>query len=67
MNENCRKKLNKYSDVLSQVLSIVCWCRKQKLKSPTIRELSMLIGNSEEFILESIEFGTPSNQPTFLH
>ncbi|WP_133058594.1 hypothetical protein [Halalkalibacter urbisdiaboli] len=57
------KNIGLYSDILSKILNTANWYRKHKNQSLTIPELSIILGNSEELILESMEFDVQSIQP----
>ncbi|MDT8861688.1 hypothetical protein N0O92_15830 [Alkalihalobacillus sp. MEB130] len=46
-----------YSDLFDHVLLLENMIRYEKNTSPTIAELAMMIGYSEELILECLEFG----------
>ncbi|GAE24809.1 hypothetical protein JCM9140_761 [Halalkalibacter wakoensis JCM 9140] len=59
MSINKGKNANYYTTLLDEVLLLVAILRKEKRKSPTIAELALLIGDSEERILECLEFGKP--------
>ncbi|PRO66736.1 hypothetical protein C6I21_02070 [Alkalicoccus urumqiensis] len=47
-----------YQSVLVHVLEVVQDFARQNRPSPTIRQLALCAGYSEELILESLEFGT---------
>jgi DNA-directed RNA polymerase specialized sigma subunit len=53
-----------YSALYNQISLIQDQLKKQK-KSPTIAELSAIIGDTEEHILESMELGKPNS--TLIH
>lgn len=51
-----------YDRLLAEILNMNVFYHRQFSTSPTITELSKMIGVSEENILESMEFGHPSSQ-----
>ncbi|WP_306979447.1 hypothetical protein [Alkalicoccobacillus murimartini] len=58
----------RYDDILQKVFNYLRLHKQRKGYSPTIPEIANNIGDSEEMILESLEFGqTDALAPTILH
>ncbi|TSB46677.1 hypothetical protein [Alkalicoccobacillus porphyridii] len=48
---------NRYDDILQKVISYLHLHKQLNGDSPTIPEIANYLGNSEELILESLEYG----------
>ncbi|ADC50910.1 sigmaB [Alkalihalophilus pseudofirmus OF4] len=58
----------RYADVFDRIVVLLHAYKKEHAKSPTIAQIASIIGDSEEMVLESIEFGRYSPQQSpFLH
>ncbi|MDV2683249.1 hypothetical protein RYX56_02565 [Alkalihalophilus lindianensis] len=58
----------RYADVFDRIVVILHDYRKENFRSPTIAQIASMIGDTEEVVLESLEFGKYfSNHSPFLH
>ncbi len=64
-----RKHMNVYINLFEQVTHILQHYHQEQIAPPTIAELAAITGNSEEEILESMEFGSSQaeSRNSFLH
>ncbi|WP_017728262.1 hypothetical protein [Halalkalibacterium ligniniphilum] len=57
-----------YDLLYERVNAFIKLYRQERIKSPTIAELADLVGDTEEKVLECLEFGNPVFQaPHYLH
>ncbi|MFC0473564.1 hypothetical protein ACFFHM_24415 [Halalkalibacter kiskunsagensis] len=64
MKHKKRKDYLHYSALFDHILLLENISRKEKGKSPTIAEVSAIVGDSEEHILECMELGRPDAYKT---
>ncbi|WP_368504691.1 hypothetical protein AB3N04_03180 [Alkalihalophilus sp. As8PL] len=58
----------RYADVFDRIVVILHDYRKENFRSPTIAQIASMIGDTEEMVLESLEFGKYfSNHSPLLH
>ncbi|MCM3714929.1 hypothetical protein [Halalkalibacter oceani] len=60
MHMSKQKQESLYSSSFKQIQFIQRLARKKHKKSPTIAEIAAITGDSEEYILESMEYGQPN-------
>ncbi|BAB05190.1 hypothetical protein P4637_07820 [Halalkalibacterium halodurans] len=54
-----------YTNLFKKVILVNEWYKQKYIKTPTIAEIAMMVGDSEEKVLECLEFGNPMHANAF--